>query len=48
MREVFVKKAVSRFMGGHLCSEAVLMTSAEFYGIKTDVIPKIAKASELE
>ena len=29
-------------MGGHLCSEAVLMTSAEFYGIKTDVIPKIA------
>jgi C_GCAxxG_C_C family probable redox protein len=40
--EEIVEKAVSRFREGYLCSEAVLMTFAEVYGIKCGQIPKIA------
>jgi len=41
-RGEIVEKAVCRFREGYLCSEAVLMTFAEVYGIKCGQIPKIA------
>jgi hypothetical protein len=38
------EKAVSLFLNEYLCSESVLLAMAEFYGIKNNLIPKIATA----
>ncbi|MEM1563869.1 MAG: C-GCAxxG-C-C family protein [Candidatus Bathyarchaeia archaeon] len=40
--EEIVKKAVSRFLEGYLCSEAIIKTFAEAHQIKCEQIPKIA------
>ena len=41
-KEEVVKKAVSRFREGYLCSESILLTFAEACGIRCEQIPKIA------
>ncbi|MBS7637226.1 C_GCAxxG_C_C family protein [Candidatus Bathyarchaeota archaeon] len=40
--EAIVERAVSRFREGYLCSESILLTFAEAFGIKCWQIPKIA------
>ncbi|MEM2946824.1 MAG: C-GCAxxG-C-C family protein [Candidatus Bathyarchaeia archaeon] len=41
-KEEIIERAVARFREGYLCSEAILKTFAEAYGIECEQIPKIA------
>ncbi|MBC7130584.1 C_GCAxxG_C_C family protein [Candidatus Bathyarchaeota archaeon] len=42
MEEEIINKAVSKFLQGYNCAEAVLSTLADFLGIKCKQIPRIA------
>lgn len=41
-RRQIADKAAARFLGGFHCAESVLLTLAEYYGLSSPLVPKIA------
>lgn len=41
-RRQIADKAAARFLGGFNCAESILLTLAEYYGVSSPLVPKIA------